>query len=424
MMSEMRMDRNMSEEERRNNMASIFSNASNISVTDVENYGNSDYVKEYYYTLSVGADSNDIEKATASFGNAGFSGMSGGRTGNENFQNMSSGDFTLMGYSSISSMDDFISGKYSIISGNLSDEFESATCVINSELATLNDIAVGDEIKFIDPSDESNIIALTVTGIFEETSDADSAMGMFSSSANTIITNVNVINTFTSKNDELKSSLTPTFILTNKEVIESFENELSQKGLNEYLTVSTNLDQVEGATKTISNVNTFATTFLIITFIIGGIVLFVINMINIRERKYEIGVLRTIGMKKRYLTMQFICELLMVSFVALVIGAGIGAVSSVPVSNYLLESEISSSSSQMENINNNFGGKMEFGNKGMNKINGVATVQTFDSIDAAVDLKVLLQLFGIGTILTLISSMASMISIQKFSPLTILKERS
>ena len=51
-------------------------------------------------------------------------------------------------------------------------------------------------------------------------------------------------------------------------------------------------------------------------------------------------------------------------------------------------------------------------------------VETIDTIDAVVDYQVLLELFGIGIALTLVSSLASMISIQKFSPLTILKERS
>ena len=59
----------------------------------------------------------------------------------------------------------------------------------------------------------------------------------------------------------------------------------------------------------------------------------------------------------------------------------------------------------------------------MNYVNGFATVEAIDSIDAVVDFKVLGQLFIIGILLTLISSSASMISIQKFSPLTILKER-
>lgn len=430
MRGEMKMDKDMSSADRetqKNNMMDIFSSASSITLDDIENFGESEYVKEYYYTLSVGVDSVDLERASMDFGsdngNKGFDGMPNVR-GKENFQNVDGGDFTLVGYSTLASMSDFISGKYSIVEGELATDLEGKTCVINSELSTLNDISVGDEITLVDPSDDDNTLTLTVVGIFDETSDTSDAMGMFTTSANTIITNTNAVNSLIDGNDEMRKTLTPTFILTDKEAIEKFEEELTSKGMSEYLAVTTNIDQVEGATKTISNVNTFATAFLIIALIIGGIVLFVINMINIRERKYEIGVLRTIGMKKSCLTIQFICELLIVSFVALSIGAGIGALSSVPVSNHLLQTEIASVDEQKENVNNNFGGKMDMRDERMGRISGIVDIQAFNSIDAAVDLKVLLQLFGIGTLLVLISSLSAMISIQKFSPLTILKERS
>ena len=55
---------------------------------------------------------------------------------------------------------------------------------------------------------------------------------------------------------------------------------------------------------------------------------------------------------------------------------------------------------------------------------GVAKVSAYDSINATVSFKVLLELLGIGILLTVISSSATVLSIQKFSPLTILKERS
>ena len=55
---------------------------------------------------------------------------------------------------------------------------------------------------------------------------------------------------------------------------------------------------------------------------------------------------------------------------------------------------------------------------------GLANVSEVDNINAVVDFKVLAKLLGIGIALTLLSSLASMIAISRFSPLTILKERS
>ena len=158
--------------------------------------------------------------------------------------------------------------------------------------------------------------------------------------------------------------------------------------------------------------------------------LFVINAINIRERKYEIGVLRTIGISKSKLTIQFVSELLIVGFVALLAGAGIGAAMSKDVSNSLLASEINSTKESSEKIKGNFGGPGGFGPvEGSVSAKGFAEkgrprVEAYESIDAVVNIGVLLELLGIGLTLILISSLASMISVQRFTPLTILKERS
>ncbi len=58
------------------------------------------------------------------------------------------------------------------------------------------------------------------------------------------------------------------------------------------------------------------------------------------------------------------------------------------------------------------------------RFNSNVNIKSIDSIEAVVDFKVVMELLRIGILLTLVSSIASMISIVKFSPLTILKERS
>lgn len=417
----------------KNNMTERFNAASTITEDDIKNYADSEYVKSYSYTISAGANSDDIEKASMSSGDKDFGGGMGPNGRGGDFMNKSSSDFTVKGYSSLEAMTDFVEGSYKIADGEVSEDFESNDCIINNELATLNDLAVGDTFKIIDPSDTSKTYELKISGIYEEANSDEGGMNMFTNSVNTIITNAIFVAKMHEKDSELTINITPTFTLTSKDVIEKFSAELTEKGLNENLAVETNLDQVENATSTISNVRSFAITFLIVTLVIGTVVLLVINMINIRERKYEIGVLRTIGMKKSKVSMQFILELFIVSFVALILGAGLGAVVSVPVSNSLLESEISSSQNAQQNIRDNFGKKDMGAMSGQpggrpngmpGKFSGVVEVAEFDSIDAVVDFGVLAELLGIGLLLTLISSISAVASIQRFSPLTILKERS
>lgn len=409
-------------EETKENMQEKFSSISSISVDSIKEYADSDYVKSYYYTMKVGVNANDLEKASMT-SNSDNEKQDENRPEKKEFSNQTEGDFELLGYSSLNAMNDFIEGNYKITSGEVFTDFESDSCLINKELATLNNISVGDKITIVNPQNEDKTYELTVTGIYEESS-SNSGMNMFANSVNTIITNTNFIQKVSADDEDLSVETSPTFTLTSSKVVDKFESELREKGLDDNLSVETNLDQVENSTKTISNVKTFSITFLIITLVIGTIVLFVINMINIRERKYEIGVLRTIGMKKTKVAQQFLYELLIVAFTSLILGAGVGATLSVPVSNHLLQSEISSSKQETENIANNFGHGPEKKQDRQNKFQGVANVETFKSIDAVVDFKVLIELLGIGLVITLISCTSSIISIQRFSPLTILKERS
>ena len=431
-----------------------FNNIEYFNLKDVKNYGSSDYLKGYYYMYATSLNSDSLTKATDSYEyevedkqtstttssttTGGSSGMGRGGPGGERhtitnnntttvitkskevFQssrNMT-GDFEIDGYSSYDAMTDFVGGTYKVVEGEMISDFENLECVINSELATLNELLVGDTITWKNPNTEVTYDFI-VKGIYEDGSNSDDSSKMYSLSANKLITGSGVVEKLVQDDSTLVTNITPSFIIKDEESVGKFTDEVKSKGLNEYYTVNTNLEELQNATKSIENVKTFATTFLIITLIISAIVLFVINMINIRERKYEIGVFRTIGISKFKLTMQFILELLVVAVIMLCIGAVCGTYLSKPVGNMLLQNEIQSSESQEEEISNNFGKrdmKMSY--------SGTAQIQTIDTIDAVVDFTVIAELLGIGVLLTLISSLASMISIQRFSPLTILKERS
>jgi len=230
-------------------------------------------------------------------------------------------------------MEEFVDGTYIITDGEIFTNFSELECVISSELATLNEIQVGNTITLKNPN-TSTTYDFTVTGIYKDNSDNNDSNSMYSQTANTIIVGSGTIEKLVEEDSSLATNLTPSFILKNKDVIESFTNEVKEKGLNEYYTINTNLNELENATKSIDNVRTFATTFLLITLIIAAVVLFIINMINIRERKYEIGVFRTIGVSKFKLSIQFVLEILIVTVIMLCLGAAIGGVLAKPVRKY------------------------------------------------------------------------------------------
>ena len=436
------------------NNIEAFNNIEPFNLENIKNYGESENLKGYYYMYATSLNSDSLTKATDSYEyevedkqtttsststtTGGNTGMGKGGAGGERhtvtnnntttvitkskeiFQSSRNltGDFELDGYSSYDAMTEFVNGTYKVTDGEMISNFAEFECVVNSELATLNELSVGDTITLKNPNTNATYDFI-VKGIYKDNSDSDDSSKMYSESANKIITGSGIVEKLVEEDSTLTTNITPSFILKNEESIEKFTEEVKEKGLNEYYTINTNLDELKNATKSIENVETFATTFLTITLIISSIVLFVINMINIRERKYEIGVYRTIGVSKLKLTLQFILELLIITVIMLCIGAICGTYLSKPVGNILLKNEVESSQAEKEEVSNNFGKeKMQM------DFSGQTQIDTIDSIDAVVDFTVIAELLGIGIILTLISSLASMISIQRFSPLTILKERS
>ncbi|HOZ54477.1 MAG TPA: ABC transporter permease [Clostridia bacterium] len=435
-----------------------FNNIESITIDDIKNYGDSENLKGFYYMYSTSLNSDSLTKATDSFEyevenrqttTNSSSTTTGENNGTERFagegfrperrttinnntttvitkskeifqssRNLT-GDFTINGYSSYDAMTDFVNGTHKITEGEMITGFNVYECVISSELATLNQISVGDNIEFKNSNLSKKTYQFKVTGIYTDNSNTDDTQNMYSNSVNSIITGSGVIELLVQDDSTLVTNITPSFIIKTKDNVEKFTEEVKQKGLNEYYAINTNIEQLDTATKSIKNVETFATTFLIITLIISAIVVVVINMINIRERKYEIGVFRTIGISKFKLTIQFIIELFIVSIIMLSIGTVCGSFLAKPVGNELLKTEIENVKVEEQEISTNFGK----GPMNMN-FNTNVQVEQINSINAVVDFYVVLELIGIGVFLVLLSSIASMISIQRFSPLTILKERS
>ena len=417
-------DFDMSDENSRQEAKETFSNIATYTIDDVKNYADSEYVTDYYYTYKIYLNGKNIEKAESTEETIDKRGKTIG-------ENQSNFDFNLSGYSTLNSMSEFINGTYTM--KEITDDawdiaFSGNYVFINEELANYNDLKLNDKITLED--ENNNSYEFIIIGIYTENISNESLPNsMFSNSANTIITNADVLIDITSNNSAIISSINPTFIINSYDNVNDLQSEFYEKGLAESYTLETNESEVTNAVASVKNVNSFATTFLVITLIIGGTTLFIINMINIRERKYEIGVLRTIGISKFKLTMQFVLELLIVSLVSLLLGAIVGSISAKSVGNYLLTNEIENSTEKMQETENNFGRNMIQGEKGtldnmMVKRSGVPSIQAYDSIDAVVDVVVIFELLVIGLSLVLISSISAMISIQRFSPLTILKERS
>ncbi len=346
---------------------------------------------------------------------------------------------------------------------------EEYICIVSEELAIYNGLSVGDSIVIANPSFESETYTLTVSGIYTDASTNDFSMSMFGASqdpANRIYMSANALQKIldeselvsTTVTDEdtgreteskVTGTLSATYVFANTDDYYAFEEQVRAMGLDDsYAVSSTDLTAFENSMTPLNTLGTMAGWFLLVILIIGGVILVVLNIFNVRERKYEVGVLTAMGMKKWKVATQFICEILVVTMLAVVIGAGIGAVCSVPVTNALLAGQVESQTSQQTQMDNNFGRSGNVGGSmsgmppsgmpsGMpsdfpddagggnnpfeNMFGGAADYIT--EVDSAMNLTVVFQMIGVGLLLTLVAGAASVLFIMRYDPLKILANR-
>ena len=423
----------------------MLSGGTSLSLEEYQHYATASTVSGFYYTLTSYFNGSDgFEKVSTGSssggtmpnfpGGGGSPSWGGGRPG-------ASGDFTVIGYSSWSAMKDFVNSTSSILEGGsmFADGTSDLTCVISKSLATYNSLEVGDTIVIANTDLSSETFTLTICGIFTSTQSTASANSIYmSSNALQAIIDTSAL---ASGDYAVTADLTATYTFANVEDYEVFCDEVYTLGLDErYSVQSSDLLEFENSLTPLNTLGTMAGWFLIIILIIGGVILVVLNIFNVRERKYEVGVLTAMGMKKWKVAAQFMCEILVVTMIAVLIGAGIGAVSSVPITNALLETQINSEKDMNDRFNTNFdpsgmrpgmpsGGSMPQKPSGVgggrnpigNMFGGAADYIT--EVDSAMNLTVVFQMIGVGLLLTLIASAASVMFIMRYDPLKILANR-
>lgn len=418
-----------------------------ISVEDVLEYADSNLVKDFYYTLESSLTSSDIDPVddnerpqTNEDNNSDTIDDDSSFKKDKNFGNI--GDFRITAYSNFAYLTDFVDGTKKITSGEMvSGSGDADEIVISKDLATKNEIEVNDEITFTLPNDEDSTFTFKVIGIYDDNSEDTSTNFMqinALNSVNQIYANVASVQGILDKvgddNTKLVASngLTAKYYLTDNDKVDEFEEEVRNKGLDEHYTVETNEDEILATLKPIQNISKFSFNLLTVIIIIGVVVLAVINFLNIRDRKYEIGVLRAIGMSKFKVIIQFILEIFFVALCSLVVGTAVGCIISQPVTNKMLENEIESYQEETSALEENFGrggferpsreisGKNTIGGKGENRGQNITYV---DSLKVKIDVVTILELLGISIIITVTSGLVALLFINKYNPNKILQNR-
>ena len=390
--------------------------ASYISIDNFESYGKSAYLRKTIFSAEMYAWSGtffavgDEEKGTGMRSDG-----QGGEALNETLR--------LVGTSETDALADFGTLR-EVVDGRM---FEGpGECIIGEEIAWLNNVSVGDAIDVRGASyAPDKTYSLTVVGIFSDYTEEYtnwflSMHGRFADSRrNEVIASWD---TLMSAGWETNHGLnmTTAYYLRDPDDIKLFEQEVREQGLPVTYNVSINQAAYDKVTGPLSGMKGAVTTFMAVILILGAIVLALISFMAIRERKYEVGVLRAMGMGKGKVAAGILAEAILISAICLSLGLGAGSMMAQPIADGMLEGRV-------EEVEEEFAGganRVLFAGGQMQTDDSTQGFEPESEIQVSLNADVIIQIIIITLALSALSGVIGIVIITQYEPLKILQRSS
>ncbi|WP_407892417.1 ABC transporter permease [Lacticaseibacillus sp. N501-2] len=381
-------------------------------------------VSSYSATVSTSANAKGFDAIETSSSSSSFGGgkMPGGTSS-------SSGDITVSGVTSTASNSNFSEGTYTITSGRglKASDANTKNVVIETNLAKSNSLKVGSTIKLKATTGSKSTYTLKVVGIYKAKSSATASMGPGQSDpANTVFTGTTFANTLKgSKYAGTADSVT--FNVSTPSKVSSVKAQAKKLINTSKYSINSDDASYQMVKSSMKSVTGFANKIVWLVVIAGTIILALIVILMIRERRYEIGVLLSLGESRMKIIAQFFVELLVV----LVIGVGVAGVGGKFVGDKLAQQIVStqtttttSSTSQMGGMpggSANSQGGAPGGQAMGNKSQTMATQQQKQTkLSTQVTPQAILLLIGVGLVIIFIAILVGAGGILRLQPKKVL----
>ena len=324
------------------------SNETSLTTTMADSLKDLKYVESYNYQISTSADSDSISAVETESDNSNNQ-QDTNKPNDQPEQASNQGDFTISANTTMEYLDSFTNSNYTLTDGRLltSDDANTNNCVIETNLASDNDLSVGDTFTITTTvNDETIIQELTIVGIYEIQSTNEIGGAHFNNPVNTIYTDLSVGQTLTGSSKNITSAI---YYLDDPENAEAFVELAKKKSDIDFDTFSLDANDrlYQQNASSLESMQSFAKMFVWIVVIAGSAILCLILALTIRNRYYEIGVLLSLGQSKVKIIAQQLIEIGLIAVVAFVISLGTGQLTSHYMGN-MLESSSSLNVMQMD----------------------------------------------------------------------------
>lgn len=396
-----------------------------ISVSDAKKLTSLQHVKNYNFLTTASANAESFEAIESSDesanNNSGGSRFQGGGG-----RQMISADISIEGVLSAALLDDFTSGGSKITDGRniTKTDADAKVAVINETLADQNKLKVGGSITVSSATDDSVKTKLKIVGIYKTTSSGDDQAQHFSflNPDNKIYTPYTAAAALKGSDNQNNIS-SAVYYMDDAKYIDSFVTAAKKTSIDYNTYTLTANDQVyQQMVGPIENVASFSKSVVYLVSIAGAVILGLIVMMSIRERKYEMGVLMAIGEKRWKLIGQFLTEILAVAVIAIGIASAAGSLVANQLGNQLLSQQISSADDSQQQSAGGWGGG-EMSHRGGMFGQHSSSADVISTMQVNVSLNDLLILGGIGIAIAVIATLLPSVSVMRLHPKTILTKQ-
>lgn len=294
-------------------------------------------------------------------------------------------------------------------------------CMVSRQFAELNNLSVGDSITVKSYLKNKPMAhTLKISGIYEDyTMNKENVSGLYQymPSAYSNRNNEILVSFETAQGMEMAKAkdyteVIATYFLKDPSMLSDYQKELESKGLPKNYKVTTDEASYNRIVGPVEGLSKITNTFLIVVLILGSAILILLSTLAIRERKYEVGVLRAMGMKKGKVAIGLLCEMLVITGICLVLGLGVGSVAAQPVADSMLQNQI-------EQTKDDFGG----GDMAVIGSDNSTESEALSELKVSLSTDAVLQIALISLALAGVSSIVGILYITKYEPMKILSER-
>ena len=304
------------------------------------------------------------------------------------------GDTTITGINNWEYVSGVSTGEVAMLEGDAGD------AIISSEVASENEISVGDEIKLKTIDNEE--IALVVSGIYKATDE--------NFNYNTIYVDWAKVGEFT--DSDIASNVR--FYLISASQKEAFLAEVANKGIDiTGLKLDVDDSSYQQMVGPIENVGSFSRIIMWIIIIASILIITLIVAINVKDRRYEMGVLMSLGARRTNILAQIFVELAIVATLAFAISIPTAGLVAAKMGDMLITQQIEQVAEEQDARQMPGGGMMM-------RAPNQQEVKPIDTIDVSNGLYEYLLLFGSGYLILLLAMVLPSINILRYQPKTIL----